>query len=131
MDCLVQAPNAKGTNTYLYDGFNRRVKQTDAKGTSYSVHKFDTDIGFRNIHSFNRYAYANNSPYNYTVPNGEHPVRWAARVGYKAGTYINMGISLAIQATTESDSLGELIYDSWNGDVDDECFSGFSGCSGE
>ncbi len=33
-----QMTSAKGTNTYLYDGFNRRVKQTDAKGTSYSVY---------------------------------------------------------------------------------------------
>lgn len=87
-------------------------------------------IGFRDIHSFNRYAYANNNPYKYTDPDGEHPVRVAARVGYKAGTYLNMGISLVIQATTGSDSLGELIYDSWNGNDDDECFSGFSGCSG-
>ena len=27
-----------GANTYLYDGYNRRVKQTDGKGTSYSVY---------------------------------------------------------------------------------------------
>ncbi|MEQ3657365.1 MAG: RHS repeat-associated core domain-containing protein [Glaciecola sp.] len=149
-----QMTSAKGTNTYLYDGFNRRVKQTDAKGTSYSVysqsgtllmrdtnsgkinyiylagkliskvgisespdssnqhyapfgsviegekdgvgytgHKFDTDIGlsymqaryydpvigrfysndpvgFRAVHSFNRYAYVNNNPYSYNDPTG-------------------------------------------------------------
>ncbi|MBF7074999.1 hypothetical protein ISG33_16480 [Glaciecola sp. MH2013] len=33
-----QMTSAKGSNSYLYDGFNRRVKQTDAKGTSYSVY---------------------------------------------------------------------------------------------
>ena len=33
-----QMTSAKGRNTYVYDGFNRRVKQTDAKGTSYSVY---------------------------------------------------------------------------------------------
>ena len=150
-------------NTYLYDANNRRVKQTDGKGTSYSVysqagtllyretnvengsgdpvnyiylgskliakdgviadadatsqhsrpfgdsietpkddvgytgHKFDTDldlsymqaryydpvigrfysddpVGFRDVHSFNRYAYANNNPYKYTDPDGNNPV---------------------------------------------------------
>ena len=154
-----------GSNTYLYDGFNRRVKQTDAKGTSYSLygqdgtllyretdvvsgkgnginyiylgkkliaktvektpeansrqhykpfgstietpkdgvgytgHKFDTDlglnymqaryydpvigrfysndpIGFRDIYSFNRYAYANNNPYRYTDPTGQSSVEF-------------------------------------------------------
>jgi len=28
-------------------------------------------LGFRDIHSFNRYAYANNNPYRYTDPSGE------------------------------------------------------------
>ncbi|MFT6734840.1 MAG: hypothetical protein ACJAS9_003042, partial [Polaribacter sp.] len=28
-------------------------------------------IGFRDIHSFNRYAYANNNPYKYTDPDGQ------------------------------------------------------------
>ncbi len=28
-------------------------------------------IGFRDIHSFNRYAYANNNPYRYTDPDGK------------------------------------------------------------
>jgi RHS repeat-associated protein len=59
----------------------------------YTGHKFDTDLGlsymqaryydpvigrfysndplgFRDIHSFNRYAYANNNPYKYTDPTG-------------------------------------------------------------
>ena len=27
-------------------------------------------LGFRDIHSFNRYAYANNNPYRYTDPTG-------------------------------------------------------------
>ena len=31
-------------------------------------------IGFRDVHSFNRYAYANNNPYKYTDPNGESNV---------------------------------------------------------
>ena len=28
-------------------------------------------VGFTNIHTFNRYAYANNNPYKYTDPNGQ------------------------------------------------------------
>ena len=31
-------------------------------------------VGFRDVHSFNRYAYANNSPYKYVDPNGEFPI---------------------------------------------------------
>jgi len=144
----------QGTHTYIYDGHNRRVKQTDSKGTSYSLyskagtllyretddgginyiylgkkliakdgvipknsgpqhyrpfgssiegevddvgytgHKYDEDLGlsymqaryydpvigrfysndplgFRDVHSFNRYAYANNNPYKYVDPDGE------------------------------------------------------------
>ena len=154
-----QLTSAKG-NSYLYDGHNRRVKQADANGTSYSMysqdgtllyrekgdtitgsgtnyiylgkkliakygdvtpqtvnesrqharpfgesieapkddvgytgHKFDTDlglsymqaryydpvigrfysndpVGFKNVHNFNRYAYANNNPYKYVDPDG-------------------------------------------------------------
>ncbi len=62
----------------------------------YTGHKFDTDlgwsymqqrymdpalgrfmsndpIGFRDVHSFNRYVYANNNPYKYTDPDGQAP----------------------------------------------------------
>ncbi|WP_412515065.1 RHS repeat-associated core domain-containing protein, partial [Shewanella indica] len=31
-------------------------------------------IGFRDVHSFNRYAYANNNPYKYVDPDGEFAV---------------------------------------------------------
>ncbi|WP_444995283.1 RHS repeat domain-containing protein [Aliikangiella sp. IMCC44359] len=145
---------SSGSNSYVYDGFNRRVKTQDSKGTSYSFynkagtllyrevngepvnyvylgkklvaktgessssvssrqhykpfgetiespkddvgytgHKFDTDlglsymqaryydpaigrfysndpIGIRDVHSFNRYTYANNNPYKYVDPDG-------------------------------------------------------------
>jgi uncharacterized protein RhaS with RHS repeats len=31
-------------------------------------------VGFRDVHSFNRYAYANNNPYKYTDPDGRLPI---------------------------------------------------------
>jgi RHS repeat-associated protein len=167
-----QMTRAKGSSySYLYDGHNRRVKQTDTKGTTYSIynqsgtlvyrenngkginyiylgkkliakdgviptnsptlnyrpfgesleqtnddvgytgHKFDTDlglsymqaryydpvigrfysndpVGFKGVHSFNRYAYANNNPYKYTDPDGrEVKVQWhEVKVGpYNSG----------------------------------------------
>jgi RHS repeat-associated protein len=36
-----------GSNTYLYDGHNRRVKQTDAKGTSYSLYSQSGTLLYR------------------------------------------------------------------------------------
>jgi RHS repeat-associated protein len=38
-------------------------------------------IGFRDIHSFNRYTYANNNPYKYTDPNGESATLAACAAG--------------------------------------------------
>ena len=34
-------------------------------------------IGFRDVHSFNRYAYANNNPYKYVDPDGRYPESWS------------------------------------------------------
>ena len=36
-------------------------------------------IGFRDIHSFNRYAYGNNNPYKYTDPDGKAAESWLNR----------------------------------------------------
>ncbi len=35
-------------------------------------------VGFTNVHTFNRYAYANNNPYKYTDPDGQAAVAGAA-----------------------------------------------------
>ncbi len=39
----------------------------------------DDPIGFRDVHSFKRYAYANNNPYKYTDPTGEAAVSYLNR----------------------------------------------------
>ncbi|MEC4728928.1 RHS repeat-associated core domain-containing protein [Shewanella sp. D64] len=38
-------------------------------------------IGFRDVHSFNRYAYGNNNPYKYTDPDGKAAESWLNRPG--------------------------------------------------
>ena len=73
----------------------------------YTGHQFDTDlglsymqqryydpavgvfyspdpVGFRDVHSFNRYVYANNNPYKYGDPDGRRPKSFSAFV--KAAT---------------------------------------------
>ncbi|MBE0368568.1 RHS repeat domain-containing protein [Pseudoalteromonas aurantia] len=46
-----QLKSAKG-NTYFYDGHNRRVKQVDGKGTSYSMYSQDGTLLYREKGSF-------------------------------------------------------------------------------
>jgi RHS repeat-associated protein len=81
------------TERMHYQPFGESI-ETPKDDVGYTGHKFDTDlglsymqaryydpvvgrfmsndpIGFRDIHSFNRYAYANNNPYKYIDPNGE------------------------------------------------------------
>ncbi|TWX44601.1 RHS repeat-associated core domain-containing protein, partial [Colwellia hornerae] len=83
--------------TLHYQPFGETIG-TQSDDVGYTGHKFDTDIGlsymqaryydpvigrfysndpigFRDIHSFNRYAYANNNPYKYTDPTGMSSVK--------------------------------------------------------
>nr|WP_252730798.1 RHS repeat-associated core domain-containing protein [Colwellia sp. E2M01] len=86
---------------------------TPKDDVGYTGHKFDTDlglsymqaryydpvigrfysndpIGFRDIHSFNRYAYANNNPYKYVDPDGKLSVDAVTAKAYpKAAAYVN------------------------------------------
>jgi uncharacterized protein RhaS with RHS repeats len=52
-------------------------------------------VGYRDVHSFNRYAYANNNPYKYVDPNGETPIHaLAGLIGAVVSgtqTYISTG----------------------------------------
>lgn len=62
-------------------------------------------IGFRDVHSFNRYGYANNNPYKYTDPDGNNPalaVYRSAQVGMRIGEAVNNGITTM---------LGTVLYD--------------------
>jgi RHS repeat-associated protein len=79
-----------------YQPFGEQIGQ-GAKDVGYTGHMYDDElglnymqaryydpvigrfysndpIGFRDVHSFNRYAYANNNPYKYTDPTGEIPL---------------------------------------------------------
>ncbi|NQZ09587.1 MAG: hypothetical protein HRT35_20755 [Algicola sp.] len=38
---------SSGTNTYLYDGFNRRIKTQDSKGHSYSMYSQSGTLLYR------------------------------------------------------------------------------------
>jgi uncharacterized protein RhaS with RHS repeats len=42
-------------------------------------------VGFTNIHTFNRYAYANNNPYKYVDPDGNSPISVLAKQTAKYG----------------------------------------------
>lgn len=48
---------------------------------SYGRFYSNDPVGFRDVHSFNRYAYANNNPYKYTVPDGQAAESYLNRPG--------------------------------------------------
>jgi len=59
-------------------------------------------IGFRDVHSFNRYAYANNNPYKYTDPDGNNPkliADFALNVALNVVTTGELGLVSAAKET--------------------------------
>jgi RHS repeat-associated protein len=91
----VTPPNAEQGESSIanYKPFGESI-ETPQDDVGYTGHKFDKDlglsymqaryydpvigrfysndpVGFTNVHTFNRYAYANNNPYRYTDPTGQ------------------------------------------------------------
>ncbi|SUI78372.1 RHS repeat-associated core domain-containing protein [Shewanella baltica] len=107
-----------------YEPFGKRMGG-DKEGIGYTGHLQDKDlgltymqaryydpligrfysndpIGFRDVHSFNRYAYGNNNPYKYTDPDGQNPIDAFVKEGE---TIANMfGFDSASQATEQGQS---------------------------
>ncbi|WP_435274237.1 RHS repeat-associated core domain-containing protein [Psychrobium sp. nBUS_13] len=83
-------------------------------------------VGFRDVHSFNRYVYANNNPYKYTDPTGKVAVCFTpvtAPICVGAVEAAVNGIGALILG-------GIVIYDELTDDEDDEICTGTFGCSG-
>ena len=96
-------------------GFTGHLQDEDLGLTYMQVRYYDPligrfysndPIGFTDVHSFNRYAYANNNPYKYTDPDGNT----AALVACGAGP-VGCGVGLAVTglvilaASNSNDSL--------------------------
>tara|TARA_R110002167_G_scaffold137654_1_gene324708 strand:+ start:229 stop:804 length:576 start_codon:yes stop_codon:yes gene_type:complete len=69
-------------------------------------------VGMTDIHTFNRYAYANNNPYKYTDPDGEAAqlVIKAGQLGYRAGNAINIATQLVTGASL-STHIANAVFD--------------------
>lgn len=65
-------------------------------------------IGFRDVHSFNRYAYANNNPYKYTDPDGRDAI--SVQIEYN----LPSAISMLNTSNFVIDTLGVTIPEGFN-----------------
>ncbi len=74
-------------------------------GRFYSVDPVRFDES--NIHSFNRYAYANNNPYKFVDPDGEEPLFF---VVFHKGTTINQAMERSEPFRRSLDVGGTLVY---------------------
>jgi RHS repeat-associated protein len=68
-------------------------------------------VGFdeKNIHSFNRYAYANNNPYKFVDPSGHSPLSLIAWEVAKA-TGIGYALGVAADAVSQSAAFGSVDF---------------------
>ncbi|WP_057831217.1 RHS repeat-associated core domain-containing protein [Colwellia sp. TT2012] len=71
-------------------------------------------VGITNIHTFNRYAYANNNPYKYVDPTGE-----AAEITYKKNGSIQINIPISYSGSGYTydniSSIKKSIANVWSG----------------
>ena len=66
-------------------------------------------IGFRDIHSFNRYAYANNNPYKYVDPDGKES-SFAIRLDNRVERFASGEISASEYSDeNQAEAVGGLI----------------------
>lgn len=94
-------------------GYTGHLNDKDLKLTYMQARYYDPVIGrfysndplgFRDVHSFNRYAYANNNPYKYTDPDGNNPkliADFALNVAINYATTGSPGLASAAAATIE------------------------------
>ncbi|WP_350585931.1 RHS repeat-associated core domain-containing protein [Pseudoalteromonas sp. RB2-MNA-CIBAN-0110] len=76
----IKDSSAASTNTVGFTGHqnDRELGLTYMQARYYDpvIGRFYSNdpVGFRDVHSFNRYTYANNNPYRYTDPNGKSAI---------------------------------------------------------
>jgi len=64
-------------------------------------------IGYRDVHSFNRYAYSNNNPYKYFDPDGRRTIRFQFQLEGKLGSIVNG--ALGLQSTGGAVAVGGAV----------------------
>ena len=64
-------------------------------------------VGYTNIHTFNRYSYANNNPYRYTDPNGESALE-IGELLVDAGNLIGASVAYAEGVITGDSALTSI-----------------------
>ena len=124
------AEEPAGSSRVHHDAYDATI-EPPKDDVGYTGHKFDTDlglsymqaryydpilgrftsndpIGFRDIHSFNRYAYGNNNPYKFVDPDGQSAKE-------KAATFMASAYLVAKGIATPAEA--RLIYASSNGEV--------------
>jgi uncharacterized protein RhaS with RHS repeats len=68
-------------------------------------------IGFRDVHSFNRYAYANNNPYRYTDPDGKFIFAVLVPLAEYTATMFVADVAITAGVVTAGEALSDFQSD--------------------